>query len=88
MDAVPWAVLSIAVLVAGFVQGATGMGFALVVAPVVGLLEPKLLPVAVLLLMLPLNVYVVGRERAALAWVGTRWITAGRLEWRRHFCWI
>jgi uncharacterized membrane protein YfcA len=88
MNGTAWAVLAAAVLVAGFVQGATGMGFALVVAPVVGLLEPRLLPVAVLLLMLPLNVYVVWREHAALDWVGTRWITAGRVAGTAAGMWV
>ena len=44
------------VVVAGFVQGSTGVGFALIVAPVIGLLAPALLPGALLLVMLPLNV--------------------------------
>lgn len=74
-----FAMIALAVLAAGFVQGATGVGFALIVAPVVGLLEPRLLPVCVLVLMLPLNVYVLWRERAALDKPGAGWITAGRV---------
>src|SRR5437899_2637965 len=50
--------ISLAVLFAAFVQGATGVGFALIVAPVIGILRPELLPVCVLVLMLPLNFYV------------------------------
>ena len=45
--------ISLAVLFAAFVQGATGVGFALIVAPVIGILRPELLPVCVLVLMLP-----------------------------------
>ena len=88
MDGISWAILASAVVVAAFVQGATGMGFALVVAPVVGLLAPRLLPVAVLVLMLPLNVYVVWRERGALDWRGTRWITAGRIAGTAGGMWL
>ena len=64
---------------AAFIQGTVGIGFALVVAPVMGLLRPDLLPVALLILMLPLNLYVVWRERAALDLTGAGWITAGRI---------
>ena len=73
-----FAAIAIAVLAAGFVQGSTGVGFALITAPVIGLLAPSLLPVCVLVLMLPLNVYVLWRERGALDRPGAAWITAGR----------
>jgi len=66
------------VAIASFVQGSTGVGFALIVAPVLALLEPQLLPICVLVLMIPLNVYVAWRERAALDRSGATWITAGR----------
>ena len=70
---------SLAVLAASFVQGASGMGFALMVAPVLTLIAPSLLPVCVLMLMLPLNAYVAWRERHALDKRGAAWISAGRL---------
>ncbi len=73
-----WLWLSAAVALAAFVQGTTGLGFALLVAPVCGLLEPSLLPVGVLVLMLPLNVYVGWRERTAIDAPSAGWITAGR----------
>ena len=73
-----WLWLSAAVAVAAFVQGATGMGFALLVAPVCGLLEPSLLPVGVLVLMLPLNGYIGWRERVSIDVPSAGWITAGR----------
>ena len=66
------------VMVAGFVQGTTGVGFALIVAPIMALLAPDLVPVSLLMLMIPLNVYVAWRERAALDRRGAIWITAGR----------
>lgn len=55
-----------------------GVGFALVVSPVLALLAPSLLPGCVLLLMLPLNAYVAWRERSAIDRTGTAWITLGR----------
>lgn len=82
------AFISAVVLAAGFVQGATGVGFALIVAPVLGLLHPTLLPVCVLVLMLPLNVYVLWRERSALDKLGATWITAGRIVGTAGGLWV
>lgn len=70
--------LGVTVGVAAFIQGTVGMGFALIVAPVCGLLAPGLLPVALLVLMLPLNVFVTWRERGHLDLNGAGWITGGR----------
>lgn len=70
--------LSAIVFAAAFIQGAIGIGFALVVAPVIGLLQPALLPTTVLFLMLPLNNHVAWRERVHIDWNGAGWITIGR----------
>ncbi|MFD4698895.1 hypothetical protein [Streptomyces niveus] len=40
------ALLAAVVTLAAFVQGTSGLGFALIVAPVVGLVDPGLLPVS------------------------------------------
>lgn len=71
--------IAAAVAVGALIQGTTGMGFALIVAPVMGLLEPSLVPVTLLILMLPLNAVVAWRERAAIDFRGSSWITLGRL---------
>lgn len=73
-----WTLIALAVLIGTFVQGTTGMGFALVVAPVMGIVEPALLPGGLLFLMLPLNAYVAWREWHAVDRHGVKWITAGR----------
>lgn len=73
------ALVSMAVLLAAFVQGCTGFGFALIMAPTLGLFAPALLPVSLLLLMLPLNAMVAWRERRALDLGNSLWITAGRI---------
>ncbi|WP_418960136.1 TSUP family transporter [Streptomyces tritici] len=72
-------VLGLTVAVAAFVQGSSGLGFALIVAPVAGILDPGLVPVFVLASMIPLNAYVAWRERASLDLRGAGWITAARL---------
>ncbi len=82
------AAMSAIVALAGFVQGSTGVGFALIVAPVLGLVDPELLPVTVLVLMLPLNIYVAWRERTALDFRSGAWITAGRLAGTFAGLWV
>lgn len=88
MSAQHLVLMSLAVLVAAFVQGATGVGFALIAAPVIGLVRPELLPVCVLVLMLPLNLYVAWRERGAIDGTGTRWITGGRVAGTAGGLWV
>ncbi|MFJ4467998.1 sulfite exporter TauE/SafE family protein [Streptomyces sp. NPDC089424] len=73
------AVLALTVAAAAFVQGSSGLGFALIVAPVAGILDPGLVPVFVLASMIPLNLYVAWRERASLDLRGAGWITGARL---------
>jgi uncharacterized protein len=82
------AAMSAVVALAGFVQGGTGVGFALIVAPVLGLIEPEMLPVTVLVLMLPLNIYVAWRERTTLDLRSGAWITAGRLAGTFAGLWV
>ncbi len=70
--------LSAVIVAAAFIQGAVGVGFALIVAPVFSLVQPTLIPVALLIIMLPLNFYVAARERHGLDKSGLGWITLGR----------
>jgi uncharacterized membrane protein YfcA len=79
MTLTAFAIIAAAVILAAFVQGMIGVGFALILVPVVALVDPTLLPSLVLALMIPLNIYVLWREHTALDWRGTGWITAGRL---------
>ncbi|MEU3527891.1 sulfite exporter TauE/SafE family protein [Streptomyces sp. NPDC038707] len=79
MTAQTLTVLALTVAVAAFVQGSSGLGFALIVAPVAGMLDPHLVPVFVLASMIPLNLYVAWRERASLDLRGAGWITGARL---------
>ena len=76
---VSFALISTAIATAAFVQGATSVGFALIVAPVLALLAPHLLPTCLLVLMVPLNAYFVWRERASIDRSGATWITGGRV---------
>ncbi|MEC8916241.1 MAG: sulfite exporter TauE/SafE family protein [Pseudomonadota bacterium] len=78
-DIALYLVLALATALAAFVQGAIGIGFALIVAPILGLSHPELMPTALLMLMLPLNLFVSLRERRSIDWRGAGWITLGRL---------
>lgn len=71
--------LSAVVAVSAFVQGSVGVGFALIVAPVMSFLAPQALPVTLLILMLPLNAYVAWREWSALDIRGASWVMVGRV---------
>jgi uncharacterized protein len=73
-----YALIGLTVLAAAFVQGSTGIGFALISGPVIGMVQPRLLPVFLLIQMIPLNGYVTWRERHALDGAGTTWISLGR----------
>ena len=73
-----YVLIGLTVLIAAFVQGSTGLGFALISGPVIGMVEPRLLPVFLLIQMIPLNGYVAWRERHALDGAGATWISLGR----------
>lgn len=79
MSLASFAVLAAVVAVGAFVQGSSGMGFALIATPVMGIVQTDLLPVVILALMIPLNVYVTWRERGSVDRRGASWITAGRI---------
>ncbi|HIZ37883.1 MAG TPA: sulfite exporter TauE/SafE family protein [Candidatus Ruania gallistercoris] len=80
--------LGVTVFVAAFAQGSAGMGFAMIAAPVVSLVDPALIPVLLLVLMIPLNSYVGWRERADLDWRGITWISVGRFAGTFLGLWI
>jgi uncharacterized membrane protein YfcA len=88
LSAATLGVVAAAVAIAALVQGTTGVGFALIVAPVLAFLAPELLPACVLMLMIPLNIYVAWRERSALDRHGAGWITAGRFAGTFGGVWI
>ena len=71
--------LGAAMAVASFTQGTIGFGFALVTAPVLTLIEPDALPAALLLLALPMNVFVIGRERGHVDRRGAGTVVVGMI---------
>lgn len=83
-----FAIAALTILIATFVQGSTGMGFAMITAPVLGLVQPSLIPILLLVLMVPLNGYVAWRERERLDWRGLGWISVGRFAGTFIGLWI
>lgn len=79
MSVATFALIAGTVLIAAFVQGSSGLGFALISTPVIGLTRPELLPVTVLVLMIPLNLYIARRERGKVDLRGAGWVSAGRI---------
>lgn len=73
---------------AAFVQGVTGFGFALIVAPAIGLIDPRLLPALPLILMLPLNLFVAWREWRAVDMRGASVIMIGRMVGTAGGVWL
>jgi uncharacterized protein len=82
------ALMAIAVAVAALIQGAIGVGFALIVAPIAAVMRPDLLPGSILILMLPLNAYVAWRERSHFDLPSASWITVGRFAGTFAGLWI
>jgi len=80
--------MALAVAIAAFIQGAIGVGFALIVAPLAAVIRPDLLPGSLLILMLPLNAYVSWRERHHLDWRSLSRVTAGRFVGTFAGLWI
>ncbi|HEV8565452.1 MAG TPA: sulfite exporter TauE/SafE family protein [Actinomycetota bacterium] len=76
-----WAflLLALAVFVGAAIQGAIGFGFALVAAPVMALLHPGSVPVAVICIALPMAVVMAVREGRHIDLHGFVWIVGGRV---------
>lgn len=88
MSMLAFVIIGITVAISAFVQGSTGMGFAMVSAPVVSLIDPSLIPVMLLVLMIPLNFYVGWRERVGIDWRAVKWISVGRFAGTFLGLWI
>ncbi|TGD10398.1 sulfite exporter TauE/SafE family protein [Brevibacterium sp. S111] len=88
MSILAFTIVAAVVLISAFVQGSTGMGFAMILAPVVTFIDPSLIPVMLLVLMIPLNLYVAARERAHIDWTGVKWISVGRFAGTFAGLWI
>ncbi|HUF33202.1 MAG TPA: sulfite exporter TauE/SafE family protein [Acidimicrobiales bacterium] len=78
----------VATLAGAAIQGSIGFGMNLVTVPVLALLVPEALPVAVILLGLPISVTMLRHERAAVDRAGVMWIICGRLPGSAVGAWV
>lgn len=74
-----FAVAFIVSFVAAALHSTVGFGFALISVPLLSLLDPLFAPVPQLLVVLPLTLAIVWRERHAVEVRSTLWIFAGRV---------
>jgi len=74
-----FALLAVACAVGGLVQGSIGFGFALIAVPMLQLLAPGSVPVAIFVIVLPLIVAMAVRERHHVDVHGVVSIVAGRV---------
>ena len=79
MELVAFSFAFVAFLVGAVVQGEVGYGLALVVVPVLALVQPEALPAVVLFLAMPTAGFMVAREWRFADARGLVWILSGRL---------
>lgn len=72
-------VLAVAVTAGAMVQGAVGLGLGLVAAPVVTLVEPRLMPGLMIWLASVYPVLTLTRDFRSADWAGLRWAFGGRV---------
>ncbi|MEM9192660.1 MAG: sulfite exporter TauE/SafE family protein [Myxococcota bacterium] len=66
-------------VIASAIQGTIGFGFAIASVPILSLVDPHLAPVPQLLVVLPLSLVVLYRERKDVDLKGIGWVLVGRI---------
>lgn len=74
-----YVVIAVAVVLAAALQASIGFGMGMLAAPVVGLVEPALLPATLIVLAVVVTLLVVVSERSHVDLTGTGWAMAGRV---------
>src|SRR5262249_58402270 len=82
------AVAGLFVALGGFVQSGVGLGLGLVAAPVVTLLDPALMPGAMLVAGASLPVLILAREALHADWAGVSWALTGRVAGTLGGIWV
>lgn len=83
-----FAVAALATLVGATIQGSIGFGMNLVTVPVLALVAPESLPVAVIVLGIPVSATMLRHELGALDATGLGWLIGGRLPGSLMGAWI
>ena len=82
------ALVAVATLVCATIQGSIGFGMNLVTVPTLALTVPEALPVAVIVLGLPISIAMVRHERGDVDRAGIAWIVVGRIPGTVVGAWI
>lgn len=72
-------IISFIVMLGALVQGSTSMGYALVVAPVLMIINPAFVPVPILMSGFTLSIYLMLRERKSIILTGLGYSVVGRV---------
>jgi uncharacterized membrane protein YfcA len=83
-----WVVIAGAVLFGATVQGGIGFGMNVVVVPVLALVAPEVLPVAAIVLGIPISIAMVRHDLAGVDRPGTARIIAGRIPGTALGAWV
>ena len=79
MSPLEYAAVFVVMAGAAGLQSGIGFGMNLLAAPLVALIEPRLVPAPLLLSAVVLTVFIARRERAHVDWTGLGWVMTGRL---------
>jgi uncharacterized membrane protein YfcA len=88
VDPTTYAVIAAAVLLGSVVQSAVGLGVGLVAAPVTALLEPALMPGALLMVALLMPCLTLVRDHHDIDWRGLSWSLPARLPGTLVGVWV
>lgn len=73
MTAGQYVIALAAVGIGALAQGSVGFGFGMLAAPILAIVDERLIPGTVLVLGLTAAIFVAWHERGALDWIGIRW---------------
>ncbi len=83
-----WLVFFVAVAGGAAIQNVVGFGLALLVAPIVGVVRPDLMPTMMILMSFPLSTTMAIRGRRDIDWTNLNWSILGRLPTIALGAWI
>lgn len=81
-------IIAVTIIAASALQASIGFGMGMLAAPVIGLIDPTLLPGSIIMLAVVVTAMVAVRERAALDLTGAGWALVGRIPGSLAGAWL
>jgi uncharacterized membrane protein YfcA len=81
-------IIAVTIIAASALQASIGFGMGMLAAPVIGLIDPTLLPGSIIMLAVVVIAMVAVRERAALDLTGAGWALVGRIPGSLAGAWL